>query len=392
MPVRDTRLMTLNIGPQHPSTHGVLRLVVELDGEVIVRCRPDVGYLHRGIGKIAETLRYEQFLPYTDRLDYLASFINNLGWALAAERLFGIEAPPRAQYLRVLLSELARIESHLIWLGTHLLDLGAITPLFYCFREKEQIRDIFEEICGARMTHAFCRIGGVREDVTPAFLPAVRAFAAGFPKAIAEYEGLITMNPIFRARTRGVGVISAESAVDWGLSGPTLRGSGVPWDIRKTEPYAAYADLEFDVPTGERGDVYDRYLVRIEEMRQSLRLVLQAAENLPPGPVLADAPQVLRPSKEEFHRNMQAMIRYFHITIHGACPPPGQVYVAVEGSKGEVGYYVVSDGSPKPLRVNLRGPSFVNLAALEEMVAGRPIADLVAVIGSIDIVLGEVDR
>ena len=388
----DSRLMTLNIGPQHPSTHGVLRLLVELDAEKVVSCRPDIGYLHRGIGKIAESLHYEQFLPYTDRLDYLACFINNLGWAMAAEKLFGIKPPPRAEYLRVLLSELARIESHLIWLGTHLLDLGAITPLFYCFREKEMIRDLFEEICGARMTHAFCRIGGVRDDVTPAFLPQVREFAAVLPKAIREYETLITDNPIFRARTRGVGVISAAMAVDFGLSGPSLRGSGVDWDLRKAEPYAAYADLDFEIPVGKRGDVYDRYLVRMEEMRQSLRLVVQAAENLPAGPVLADAPQFLRPSKAEFHRNMQAMIRYFHITIHGACPPPGEVYTAVEGSKGEVGYYVVSDGGPKPIRVQLRGPSFVNLGALEEMAKGQYLADLVAIIGSIDIVLGEVDR
>jgi NADH-quinone oxidoreductase subunit D len=390
--VRESQLMTLNIGPQHPSTHGVLRLVVELDGETIVRLTPDIGYLHRGIGKIAESLHYEQFMPYTDRLDYLASFINNLGWALACEKLLGIAPPPRANYLRVLLSELARIESHLIWLGTHLLDLGAVTPLFYCFREKEVLRDLFEEITGARMTHAFCRIGGVRDDVPPGFLGRVREFARTFPRAIAEYEGLITMNPIFRARTRGVGVISGASAIDWGISGPTLRGSGVLWDIRKAEPYAAYGELDFTVPIGERGDVYDRYLVRMEEMRQSLRLVIQAAENLPEGPVLAEAPQLLRPSKAEFHRNMQAMIRYFHITIHGASPPPGEVYVAVEGTKGEVGYFVVSDGGPKPVRVNLRGPSFVNLAALEEMAKGRPIADLVAIIGSIDIVLGEVDR
>ncbi len=392
MKLREEQLVTINIGPQHPSTHGVLRLIVELDAEKVVRCTPDIGYLHRGIGKIAETLHYEQFMPYTDRLDYLASFINNLGWALAAEKLFGVEPPPRANYLRVLLSELARIESHLIWLGTHLLDLGAITPLFYCFREKEQIRDLFEEICGARMTHAFCRIGGVRDDVTPTFLPKVREFAAGFPKALAEYEALITDNPIFRARTRGVGVIDAATAIDFGLSGPSLRGSGVRWDLRKAEPYAAYGELEFEVPIGERGDVYDRYLVRMEEMRQSLRLVVQTAENLPGGPVLAAAPQVLRPSKAEFHRNMQAMIRYFHITIHGACPPPGEVYVGVEGSKGEVGYHVVSDGGPWPVRVQLRGPSFVNLAALEEMARGQYLADLVAIIGSIDIVLGEVDR
>ena len=392
MSTRQGQLMTLNIGPQHPSTHGVLRLLVELDGETVVRCTPDIGYLHRGIGKIAETLHYEQFLPYTDRLDYLASFINNLGWAMAAEKLFGIEPPPRANYLRVLLSELARIESHLIWLGTHLLDLGAITPLFYCFREKEEIRDLFEEICGARMTHAFCRIGGVRDDVTPSFLGKVREFAAAFPKAIAEYESLITDNPIFRARTRGVGVIPAQTAIDFGLSGPSLRGSGVEWDLRKAEPYAAYGELEFSVPLGERGDVFDRYLVRMEEMRQSLRLVVQAAENLPRGRVLADAPQFLRPSKAEFHLNMQAMIRYFHITIHGACPPPGEVYAAVEGSKGEVGYHVVSDGGPKPVRVQLRGPSFVNLGALEAMAKGQYLADLVAIIGSIDIVLGEVDR
>jgi NADH-quinone oxidoreductase subunit D len=384
--------MTLNIGPQHPSTHGVLRLVVELDGEVIVRVTPDIGYLHRGIGKIAENLHYEQFLPYTDRLDYLASFINNLGWALAVEKLLGIAAPPRADYLRVLLAELARIESHLIWLGTHLLDLGAISPLFYNFREREEIRDIFEEICGARMTHSFCRIGGVRDDVTPDFVAKVRDFVRTFPARVDEYEALITKNPIFVARTRGVGVISAEHAVDFGISGPSLRGSGVKWDLRKAEPYAAYADLDFEIPVGTRGDVYDRYLVRMAEMRQSHRLVSQALESLPAGPVKADAPQYLRPSKAEFHRNMQAMIRYFHITIHGMCPPPGEVYVAVEGTKGEVGYYVVSDGGPKPVRVNLRGPSFVNLGALEEMSRGQLIADLVAIIGSIDIVLGEVDR
>jgi NADH-quinone oxidoreductase subunit D len=390
--VLEKRTMTLNMGPQHPSTHGVLRLILELDGEIVVSVTPVLGYLHRAIGKIGESLRYEQFVPYTDRLDYLAATINNLGYVQAAEELMEIEAPRRAQYLRVLLCELSRIESHLIWLGTHILDLGATTPLFYCFRERETIRDLFEEVCGARMTHAYLRIGGVKQDIPPGFLQKVREFYRTFPERLAQYEALITRNPIFLGRARGIGKISAEKALSWGLSGPSLRGSGVNWDLRKAEPYAAYGELDFEVPVGENGDVYDRYLVRIAEMKQSLRLVEQAVENLPEGPFRAEAPEFIRPPREEVHRNMQAMIKYFYITMHGGSPPPGEVYSAVEGSKGEVGFYVVSDGTPKPVRVDIRGPSFVNLGALEEMSKGQYIADLVAIIGSIDIVLGEVDR
>ena len=392
MATTSQRTMTLNMGPQHPSTHGVLRLILDLDGETIVGVTPVVGYLHRAIGKIAEGLRYEQFVPYTDRLDYLAATINNLGYVQAAEKLMEIEVPKRARYLRVLFCELSRIESHLIWLGTHLIDLGATTPLFYCFRERETIRDLFEEVCGARMTHAYMRIGGVREDVPTGFLQRVREFVKTFPGRLAEYETLITRNPIFLRRAKGIGRISAEDAVAWGLSGPSLRGSGVEWDLRKAEPYAAYEELEFDIPLGEEGDAYDRYLVRIGEMRQSLRLIEQAAENLPEGPVRAVAPEFIRPPREEIQGNMQAMIRYFYVTMHGGSPPPGEVYSAVEGSKGEVGFYVVSDGGPRPVRVDIRGPSFVNLSALEEMSKGQYIADLVAIIGSIDIVLGEVDR
>jgi NADH-quinone oxidoreductase subunit D len=384
--------MTLNMGPQHPSTHGVLRLVLELDGEIVVGITPDLGYLHRGIGKIAESLTYEQFLPYTDRLDYLAAMINNLGYAQAVEKLMGIEVPKRAQYLRVLLCELSRIESHLMFFGSHVLDLGATTPLFYCFRERESIRDIFEEICGARMTHAYFRIGGVREDIPPGFIQKVREFCRTFPAHLAEYEILVTRNPIFLGRTRGVGVISAEKAIDYGLSGPNLRSSGVQWDLRKAEPYAAYGELDFEIPLGERGDVYDRYLVRVEEMRQSLRLVEQAVENIPDGLFRAEAPAYIRPSREEAHRSMQAMIRYFYLAIHGGSPPPGEVYMAVEGCRGELGYHLVSNGTPKPMSLSIRGPSFVNLAALEEMARGQFFADLVAIIGSIDIVLGEVDR
>jgi NADH-quinone oxidoreductase subunit D len=392
MTMLQQRIMTINMGPQHPSTHGVLRLVLDLDGEIVVRVTPVVGYLHRAIGKIAESLRYEQFVPYTDRLDYLASTINNLGYVQAAEKLMEIEVPKRAQYLRVLFCELSRIESHLIWLGTHILDLGATTPLFYCFREREAIRDLFEEVCGARMTHAYLRIGGVRDDIPAGFLHKVREFCRDFPSRLAQYETLITRNPIFLRRAKGVGTISAKKAIAYGLSGPSLRGSGVEWDLRKAEPYAAYGELDFDVAVGEKGDVYDRYLVRIEEMRQSLRLIEQAAENLPEGPVRAESTQFIRPPREEVHRNMQAMTRYFYITMHGGSPPPGEVYSAVEGSKGEVGFFVVSDGGPKPARVDIRGPSFVNLSALEEMSKGQYIADLVAIIGSIDIVLGEVDR
>lgn len=392
MGVTEKRTMTLNMGPQHPSTHGVLRLILELDGEIVVGVTPILGYLHRAIGKVAESLRYEQFVPYTDRLDYLTAMINNLGYVQAAEKLMQIEVPGRARYLRVLFSELSRIESHLIWLATHILDLGAITPLFYCFREREELRDLFEDVCGARMTHAYMRIGGVRQDIPTGFLHKVRQFTRTFPACLDQYETLITKNPIFLRRTRGIGRISASKAVDYGLSGPTLRGSGVEWDLRKAEPYAAYGELDFEVPLGENGDVYDRYLVRIEEMRQSLRLVEQSVENLPEGPVRAESPEFIRPSREEVHRSMQAMIRYFYITMHGGSPPPGEVYSAVEGSKGEVGFYVVSDGGPKPVRVDIRGPSFVNLGALEEMARGQFLADLVAIIGSIDIVLGEVDR
>jgi NADH-quinone oxidoreductase subunit D len=386
------QIMTINMGPQHPSTHGVLRLVLELDGETVVKSTPHIGFLHRGIEKLAEHKTYHQVITLTDRLDYLAPMSNNLGYALAVEKLLDIEAPKRSQYIRIILCELTRISSHLLWLATHALDIGAMTVFFYCFRERETLSDIFEMVAGARMNLSYVRIGGVARDLPDGFVEKAREFVNAFPGRLREYETLLTKNKIWLMRTKDVGVISAEDAINYGLSGPSIRGSGVKWDIRKSEPYSSYNEMDFIVPVGKNGDVYDRYLVRIEEMRQSNEIVRQAVDTLPKGEFITDIPDVALPQKENLKKSMESLIHHFKIVTDGICPPVGEVYVCVEAPKGELGYYVVSDGTKNPYRIKIRPPSFVNLECLQKMIEGRLLADVVAVIGSLDIVLGEIDR
>ncbi|MGH9705047.1 MAG: NADH-quinone oxidoreductase subunit D [Candidatus Acidiferrales bacterium] len=357
----------LNMGPQHPSTHGVLRVKLKLDGERVIGSECIIGYLHRGVEKIAEHRSYQQFAPYVDRMDYVAAVSNGLGYCEAVEKLMGVEAPPRARVVRTILTELQRIASHLLWLGTHALDIGALTPVFYCFREREEILKIFEKYCGARLTtHAF-RIGGLQYETYDGFEQEVKRFCDDFENKVAEYETLLTENRIWVGRTKNVGLLSAEAAIALGVTGPVLRASGVQWDIRKAMPYAAYDQYKFEIPTGKNGDTYDRYLVRMEEMRQSRLICLQAIENIPNGPIMARIGKVLK-------------------------PPPGEVYHAIEAPKGELGYYIVSDGTTQPYRVRVRPPSFINLQAFDRMAQGSLVADVVAIIGTIDIVLGEVDR
>ena len=387
-----THLMTINMGPQHPSTHGVLRLLLELDGEIIVKAEPHIGFLHRGVEKLAEYRTYHQCIPLTDRLDYVAPFSNNLAYILAVEKLLGIEVPERAQHIRVILCELTRISSHLLWLATHALDIGAMTVFFYCFRERETIYDIFEMVSGARMNLSYIRVGGVARDLPGGFLERTRRFVTEFPSRLNEYETLLTDNPIWKKRTVGVGIISAEDAIDYGLSGPSLRGSEVNWDIRKAEPYSGYDKYHFTVPLGKNGDVYDRYRVRMEEMRQSNSIIHQALNILPKGDFIAQIPNVTLPSKEDVETKMEAKILHYKLIIHGIRPPKGEVYTSIESPKGELGFYIVSDGSSHPYRLKIRPPSFVNLEALSKMVEGRLLPDVVATIGSLDIVLGEIDR
>ncbi|MEI6043613.1 MAG: NADH dehydrogenase (quinone) subunit D [Chloroflexota bacterium] len=387
--------MRLNMGPQHPSTHGVLQVILDLEGEVIVRCDPVPGYLHRGTEKLAEGKYYQQIIPLTDRLDYLSPFNNNLAYVFAVEKLLGIEdkIPERAVWLRLILSELQRISSHLLWFGTHIMDIGAITPFLYAMRERELILDIFEMCCGARLTVSYTRIGGLMGEPPPGFVEKVQDFVRVFPKRHAEYSGLVSKNPIFMDRAVNVGVINAVDAIDMGLTGPSLRGSGVNYDIRKKEPYLAYDQVDFDVPVGTTGDCYDRYLCRMEEMLQSCRIVEQALKKLPrSGPVKADDPKVVLPPKEQVMSQAEAMQRHFYQVIHGFPAPVGECYGKIEGSKGELGFYIISDGSSHPYRLKIRAPSFVNLQSLPLMTEGRMIADVITCIGTIDIVLGEVDR
>jgi len=386
------QVMTINMGPQHPSTHGVLRLVLELDGETVVKATPHIGFLHRGVEKLAEYKTYHQFITLTDRLDYLAPMSNNLSYVLAVEKLLDIEAPKRSQYIRIILCELTRISSHLLWLATHALDIGAMTVFFYCFRERETLNDIFEMVAGARMNLSYVRIGGVARDLPDGFVEKVREFVNNFPARLRDYETLLTKNKIWLMRTKDIGVISAEDAINYGLSGPSIRGSGVKWDIRKSEPYSSYDEMDFIVPVGQNGDVYDRYIVRIEEMRQSNEIVRQAMDTIPKGEYIADIPDVALPQKENLKKSMEALIHHFKIVTEGICPPAGEVYACVEAPKGELGFYIVSDGTKNPYRVKIRPPSFVNLEGLQKMIEGRLLADVVAVIGSLDIVLGEIDR
>lgn len=384
--------MLLSMGPQHPSTHGVLRLLVELDGETVINLAPDIGFLHTGIEKSMESKTYTKALVMTDRMDYLSPMSNNLGYIMAVEKLLGIEPPPRAQAIRLILTELARIGSHLVWLGTHALDLAAMTVFLYCFREREYILDLFEMVSGQRMMVSYFRPGGVWRDLPEEFVPAVRHFLDFFPARLADYEALLTHNPIFLKRTKGVGVISAEDAVNWGLTGPSLRASGVNWDIRKAQPYCGYEQYEFDVPVLTDGDVYSRYLVRLEEFRQSQRILHQALDKLPDGPVNSDDRKIVPPPRSELGTSMEAVIHHFKLWTEGFKAPQGFVYQSIESPRGEFACYLRGDGGPKPARVHFRAPSFVNLASLPKMAKNLFVADLVAIIGSIDIVLGEIDR
>ncbi len=384
--------MILNMGPQHPATHGVLRVILELDGETVVKATPDIGFLHTGIEKTMESKTYAQVIPLTDRMDYVASLSNNLAYLLAVEKLLDVQVPPKAQFVRVLLTELTRIASHLVWVGSHALDMGAMSMLIYAFREREELMDIFELCSGQRMMTSYFRIGGLAQDIPDGLETKVRKVLDTFPARIDDYENLLTRNRIWLNRTVGVGKISTQNAIDLGVSGPILRACGVGWDIRKSDPYSGYEKFEFDIPTRKNGDVYDRYLVRMEEMRQSLKIVKQALDGIPEGDHVAHVPGVVLPPKEEVVSNIEALIFQFKLVVEGFSPPVGEVYHSIESPKGELGYYIVSDGSNKPCRVRVRPPCFVNLSALPKMIEGELMADVVATIGSIDIVLGEIDR
>ena len=365
--VHGTEELVINMGPQHPSTHGVLRVILKLDGETVNDLDCDIGYLHRGTEKIGENITYTMFIPYTDRLDYIAAPSNNLAWVTAVEKFFDWEIPMRAQYIRSMVGELSRIASHLLWLATHALDIGAMTVFLWCFREREMVLDLFETAFGGRLTVNAFRLGGLHEDVPEKFLQLTQEFVDLFPSRIDDYETLLTNNRIWLQRTRDVGIISAEDAMDLGLTGPIIRGSGVSWDLRRAKPYAAYPYLDFVVPVGENGDIYDRYLVRIEELRQSTHIIRQCLEQLPGGPVSCKTPRTIK-------------------------PPEGEIYHSIENPKGEFGFYIVSDGTTTPYRVRIRPPSFINLGGLKKLCVGQLVADVVAIIGSIDIVLGECDR
>ena len=386
------RTVVVNMGPQHPSTHGVLRLLLEIDGETVVWMMPDIGYLHTGIEKTCEAKFYQQVVPMTDRIDYLCPMTNNLAYCLAVEKLLGLEIPPRGQWLRVMLNELTRINSHLVWLGTHAMDIGAMTVFLYCFREREQLLRLFEAVSGQRMMTSYFRIGGVSVEPPLDFLDRVKTFNDTFPEKIDEYEGLLTQNPIFVNRLKGVGLLSREDALALCATGPTMRASGVDVDLRRDAPYSGYENFKFNVPTSTVGDVYARYLVRVQELRESQKIVKQALEGIPEGPVKADAPKVVLPDREKMKTQMEALIYHFKIVTEGFTVPAGEVYQAIESPRGEMGYYVVSDGTAKPYRVHMRSPSFANLQTLPKMCEGRLIADVVAAIGSIDIVLGDCDR
>ena len=386
------RRLVLNMGPQHPSTHGVLRLMLELDGETVVRAEPEIGFLHTGIEKQCETRLYHQVVTLTDRVDYLAPLSNNLCYCLAVEKLLGLEVPPLARWMRVMLTELTRLNSHLVWLGTHALDIGAMSVFLYCFREREDILRIFEMFSGQRMMTSYFRIGGLAVEPPRGWHRAVQNFIQAFPSRLDEYEELLTRNPIWLRRTKGIGYVSLEDLLDLGVTGPMLRAAGLAWDIRKAEPYSDYDKFEFDIPTRTESDVYARYQVRLEEMRQSTRIIRQALEGMPSGPHVADAPGIVLPDREKMKTEMEALIYHFKIVTEGFRVPPGEVYQAVESPRGELAYYVVSDGGNRPWRVYMRTPSFGNLQALPAMVEGGLIADVVAALGSMDFVLGDVDR
>jgi len=386
------RTMILNMGPQHPSTHGVLRVLLEIDGETVVRIMPEIGYLHTGIEKTCEAKFYQQVVPLTDRIDYLCPMTNNLCYVLAVEKLLGLEIPPKAQWMRVLMNELTRINSHLVWLGTHAMDIGALTVFLYCFREREEVLKMFEMISGQRMMTSYFRIGGLALEPPLGFFERVREFAGYFPEKVDEYENLLTGNPIWMMRTKGVAKLTAEDAIALGASGPTLRGSGVDIDLRRDMPYTGYDNFKFKVPVAQEGDVFARYMCRVAELRESIKIVGQALDGMPEGPVKANAPGVVLPDREKMKTQMEALIYHFKIITEGFAVPAGEVYQAVESPRGEMGYYIVSDGTAKPYRVHMRAACLANLQTLPKMCEGGLIADVVAAIGSIDIVLGEIDR
>jgi NADH-quinone oxidoreductase subunit D len=386
------RRMTLNMGPQHPSTHGVLRIVLELEGETIHSARLDIGFLHTGIEKEFEVKTWQQGVTLTDRVDYLACLSNNLCYALAVEKLLELEIPPKAQWMRVMLVELTRLNSHLVWLGTHALDIGAMSVFLYCMREREDILRIFEAFSGQRLMTSYIRIGGLALEPPRGWDQAVRRFIDAFPSKVEEYESLLTRNPIWLERTRGVAVVPVADLLDLGVTGPCIRAAGIGWDIRKSEPYSSYEKFDFEVPVAAEGDVYARYQVRVEEMRQSARIVKQALEGMPEGPWQAEAPHVVLPDREKMKTQMEALIYHFKIVTEGFLVPQGEAYQTVESPRGELGFYVVSDGTARPLRVHMRTPSFGNLQGLPAMIEGRLLADTIAAMGSLDFVLGDVDR
>jgi NADH-quinone oxidoreductase subunit D len=393
MPELRTETMTVNMGPQHPSTHGVLRLVLELDGETVLSAAPTIGYLHTGIEKTAEQKKWQQVIPLVERMDYLSAQSNSVAFCLSVERLLGLEVPERVRWIRVLIAELQRINSHLVWLGTHGMEVGAVSVMLYCFRERELLLNINEMLAGFRLFPSYIRVGGLREDLPRGFHDAVRAFLDRFLPKLDEYEDLLTENEIYIQRTRGVGRITGEEAVAYGLVGPIARAAGVAYDVRKAFPYLGYETFDFQVPTRADGDVYARYLVRVAEMRESVRICRQALDRISPaGAYAVDDPRVTPPPKDRVYTEMEALIQHFLIYSQGFAVPVGEAYVPVEGPRGEQGFYVVSDGTNRPWRVKSRAPSLLACQALEKLIVGGLIADVVAVIGSIDVVMGDVDR
>jgi NADH-quinone oxidoreductase subunit C/D len=392
MPIRRETELLLNMGPQHPATHGVLRVVLQLEGERVIKATPDVGYLHRGVEKLCEALTYQQIIPHTDRLDYVCSMLNNYAFVRAVEKLLNITIPERAEYIRTIVAEMQRIIGHLFWLGTQALDIGAMTVFFWTFREREILLDMFEKLCGARLTLNYYRVGGVDSDFTPDLSERLYAFLETFPAHLLEYDELLRTNRIWLSRTKNIALLSAEDAVNFGATGPVLRGSGVSYDVRKAEPYGAYDKVDWEVPIGKNGDTYDRYWVRLEEMRQSARIIRQCLDQLPPGRIVADVPQVVPPPKKEVMRDMQSHIHHFIIYTQGFKIPKGETYCASEGAKGELGFFIASDGGTRPYRLKIRSPSFVHLGAFDHMARGYLIADIVTIFGTYDVVMGEVDR
>ncbi len=384
--------LLLNMGPQHPSTHGVLRVVLMLDGERVVKATPDLGYLHRGVEKLAEGLTYMQIIPHTDRLDYVCAMSNNYAYVRAVEKLLTITVPIRAEYIRTIVAEMQRIIGHLFWLGTQALDIGAMTVFFWTFREREVLLDMFEKLCGARLTLNYYRIGGVDSDFTPELVQRMKAFLEVFPEKVKEYDSLIASNRIWLGRTRNVAVLSAEDAINFGCTGPVLRGSGVAYDVRKAEPYGVYDKVDWEVPIGKNGDTYDRYWIRMEEMRQSARIIAQCLDQLPDGPIMAEAPQYIPPPKELVMRDMESLIHHFIIYTQGLKPPKAETYCSTEAPKGELGFFIVSDGSARPYRLKIRSPSFVHMGAFDHMARGYLISDIITIFGTYDVVMGECDR